>query len=254
MIEIKEYRELEYYLEMFRTVKPNLMVIMSKGGTGKTTLAEKNLKEARFIRGHITPLAFFREIAEYSNEEMQLVLDDINLFKSAVMVGQLKMATDTKERQTVGYSSTHHIAEMLPKIVEKKISTLILLNKANMEVNPDLQALGDRGHCLFFNPSSEEIFNYAKENKLVGDEVLGFVKQHFPLSKNFSLRTFKKAEHHYKMGNGWKEMTLKEMAISPRLAEIEGLMRGYKTDEERVQNFSGSRATYYRWKSQSLSV
>lgn len=248
MIEINTYKDLEYYFNMFKLLKPNLMFVVSRGGLGKTTFAENMLKGVKFIRGHTTPLAFYRELCESQGETLQLVLDDIDLFKSSVMIGLIKQATDTKDKQTLSYNSTHQVAEMLNKEVCKKISTLILLNKANLESNPDLAAIKDRGHYVFFNPTNEEIFKYG-ESVGLGSKVLNCViKQFCQFSLNFSLRTFVKCSHHLGMGEDWKGKVLAEMSLHPKLAEIIKLQEKYKTVNEQIENYSASKSDFHRWK------
>ena len=253
IIEIETYKDLIYYYNMFKVLKPNLVLVKSRGGLGKTSLAEGTLKEVMWFRGHVTPLSLFREIAEHQGEELQMVFDDINLFKSAVMLGELKQITDTKEKQIVGYNSTHQIAEMLNKTVKKKMSTLILCNNANMEVNPDLSALADRGHYVCFNPTNEEIFKYALSVNLGNPEVNKHIEQFYRFAQNFSLRTFVKAVFHFKMGGDWKGKILSELSLEPRLSEIIKLMDKFKTDKERIEHYSRSKSDYYR-KKQLLKV
>jgi len=246
MVTVTTYKELMYYIELFKKIKPSLMLLVSRGGLGKTNIAEKHFADAKWFRGHTTPLAFYRELTAMQAHEVQLVLDDIDLFKSAVMVGEIKQVTDTKKEQTVGYCSTHQIADSIEQEITKKFSTLVLLNKANLEKNPDIVAIADRGHCILFQPSNNEIHKYAVEKQLANQKITQFIGQYYLYAKNLSLRTYKKAEDHFAMGKEWQEKVLKEMHILPKLVEVIKLQKKYKTNNERIKHYSGSKADYYR--------
>ncbi len=256
-IKVRTYSDLNYFLKLFKKTKPSLMIIQSRGGLGKSHAVEKLLKgQAEFIRGHCTALSMYRLISEHPEDELQLVIDDVNIFRGSVMIGIVKQMADTKKKQVMSYNSTHSVAEMLKSETVKKMSTLVLLNQTNLKSNPDTQAIGDRGHCIHFCPSNEEVMGYALDNNIGNDkEILEFLAKYYMMARNFSLRTIIKAKHHKAMSNDWRLRTLNEMEVSPKYSILIDLIHKYPTDKERIRHYRHSRADYYRVKkkvSQSL--
>jgi len=257
MIKVSTYKELEYYYELFSKENPSLVIIKSEGGLGKSTLAKEKIKDALFINGHTTPLALYQKLCAYDGGELKLVLDDIDsLMQSYVMRALIKQICETQPVKKIGYLSTANIAQALPQSISVKLSTLILCNNLNT-LNKNVSAIETRGHTVNFVPSNEEIT--VKMREIVGkynfpEEVIDFVAEHGKFATAYNIRTLIKALDHFKMGDGWKEKVLQEMGISSKLIEIEKLQRDFDTNKERIENFSGSRATYFRWKSQSISV
>ena len=252
MITVSTYKELEYYFDLFSKEKPSLVIIRSDGGLGKSTFAKEKTKNVIFINGHTTPLALYQKLCMHADEEIMLVLDDIDsLLQSYVMRALVKQICETKPIKTLGYLSTANIAQALPTSINVKLSTMILCNDLGL-LNKNVSAIESRGHSIDFKPTKQEII--AKLMQIEGpEEVKQFIAAHAQFAKNLNLRTLVKGIDHHRMGGNWKEKILQEMGTEETLIEIDGLMQQYPTDRERIAHFSGSRATYYRWKSQSLA-
>jgi hypothetical protein len=116
----------------------------------------------------------------------------------------------------------------------------------------NLNALMTRAHLINFNPPDTEVIRQMKtfaEDK----EILAFIELYAPFSKTLNFRTYKRAAELKGVKLDWKQEVINELNVDKRLFEIETLIRKYKTDKERENHFSDSRATYYRFKKIFLS-
>ncbi|MFA6089930.1 MAG: hypothetical protein WC755_08795, partial [Candidatus Woesearchaeota archaeon] len=108
MITIKTYKELYSYFDAFGKKELNLMIIVSRGGLGKTFIAEEALIEHAplIFSGHVTPMSMFRELHNRNEEEKDFitVFDDVDtLFLNKTNVAILKQVCDTREEKTIKY-------------------------------------------------------------------------------------------------------------------------------------------------------
>jgi SNF2 family DNA or RNA helicase len=84
---------------------------------------------------------------------------------------------------------------------------------------------------------------YAKDK-----EILDFIEANIIFSKKINLGVYERALERKKSGLKWKDEVIASMGIDTRFLEILNLEKKYKTDEDRVNHFSQSRASYFRVK------
>lgn len=170
MIIVNTYRELEQYYTGFSKGMIGLLVIESRGGLGKTSLANKIMKDREhgWISAHCTPLSLYK--TSYHKKNQPLVFDDVDeLLSSKVSVSLLKQLCESKDVKELSYYSTAHQSEDVPQRFSTSSKVLILTNHIK-KLGANIQALLDRAHMISFNPNNKEIIKYIKENLQVNEE------------------------------------------------------------------------------------
>lgn len=251
MLVIKDYKKLNLYMTAFGSKSLNLMIIVSRGGLGKTFLAEESLMEEApmIFTGHVTPLGMYKELLERNKEEQDfiVVFDDVDtLMLNKTNVALLKQLCDTREEKIIRYSTTSPILRDMEQEFETKCKVLMLMNDVKTD-DKNLNALLTRAHFINFDPPDTEIIRHMKtfgKDK----EILSFIETYAHFSKSLNLRVYKRAVELKEAGLDWKEEVVNELNIDNRLFEIESLLRKYDNDQDREEEFSDSRATYYRYK------
>ena len=251
MITIKDYRELGEYMKAFGEKRLNLMIVVSRGGLGKTFIAEEMLIEQAPIvfTGHVTPLGMYKELLNRNKEEKDfiVVFDDVDtLMLNKTNVALLKQLCDTREEKTIKYCTTSPILKAVSGEFETSCKVLMLMNDLKTE-DKNLDALLTRAHLVYFNPPDTEIIRHLKTFG-AEKEILSFIEKYAPFSKTLNLRVYVRATELKEAKLNWKEEVVNELAIDLRLYEIEQLLLKYKTDKEREGHFSESRSSYYRFK------
>jgi len=255
MIEIKDYKTYRKYMQAFKTKELNLLVVVSRGGLGKTFISEEELiEEAPLVfTGHVTPMSMYKELyARHQEEEDFLVIfDDVDaLMLNKTNIALLKQLCDTREVKQLKYSTTSPSLR-IPLEFDTRCKVLMLMNDLNPS-DPNLQALMSRAHLINFVPSDTEILSNIRT---FGDdkEILDFISVYAPFSKTLNLRIYKRALELKEAKLEWHSTIINELHVDPYLLEVHDLLIKYKTDKERDKHFSGGRATYYRKKKLLLS-
>lgn len=250
MLELKTYKDLENHLKAFKEKKLNLLTIVGKGGIGKTFMSEDMLiEEAPLIfTGHITPLSLYKELYERTREEKDflVIFDDVDsLLLNKTNVALLKQLCDTREIKTMKYSSSSPSLD-IPSEFETKCKVLMLVNDLTHD-DKNVRALLTRSHLVNFVPNDVEILKSIKkfgEDK----EIIKFIEIYAHFSNKLNLRVYKRAIELKESGLDWQRSVVNDLKVDEKLLEIHNLIKTYKTDKERENHFSESRATYYRYK------
>jgi len=251
MIKIKTYDELFKYISAFSQKKLSLLIVVSRGGLGKTFIAEEALlDEAPLVfTGHVTPLSMYKELYERNKVEKDFIamFDDVDaLMMNKSNVALLKQLCDTREEKTIKYFTSSPTLKDVPREFETSCKVLMNMNDIKTE-DRNLNALLTRAHLIEFDPSTDEVIKHMSE--FANDnEILDFIKRYAPFAKNLNLRVYKRAEEIKSIKLDWKQEIMSELEIDMRLFEIETLLKKYKTDLERERHFSESRSSYYRLK------
>lgn len=258
MIKINNYSDLRSHFEAFKEKQLNLVTVVSRGGLGKTFIAEETLiEEAPLVfSGHVTPLSLYSTIFERTQEEQDvlIIFDDVDaLMSNRSNVALLKQLCDTRDTKTVKYFSTSPILSTkgIPAEFETNCKVLMLMNSLKEE-DPNMKALLTRSHHLQFEPSDKEILKTLKT--FANDkEILKFLEIYVPFSTSLNFRVYKRADELKRSGLDWHSSIVDDLHVDPQLLEIYQLIKKYKTDKERERAFSDSRATYFRKKKYLLS-
>ena len=251
MITLKSYKDLADYMKAFGEKKLNLLVVVSRGGLGKTFIAEESLATLGplIFTGHVTPLSLYKELLERNREEKDFVVifDDVDtLMLNKTNIALLKQLCDTREDKTIKYFTTSPVLKNTANEFSTSCKVLMLMNELKTD-DKNLNALLTRAHLIYFNPPDVEVIDYLRT---FGDdkEILDFIERFAPFSKTLNLRVYKRATELKESKLDWKQEVISELDIDSRLFEIERLMCKYKTDQEREKHFSESRSNFYRFK------
>ncbi len=256
MITIKKYDNLFEYMKAFGEKKLNLLIVVSRGGLGKTFIAEEALTEHGPITftGHVTPLGMYKELNQRNKEEKDFIVifDDVDtLMLNKTNVALLKQLCDTREDKTIRYFTTSPILRDLPTEFETSCKVLMLMNDIKTE-DKNLNALLTRAHFINFDPPDTEVIRYMKTFG-TDKEILDYIELFAPFSKTLNLRVYKRAIELRDSKLDWKQEVINDLCIDARLFEIETLLKKYRTDQDREKHFSESRSNYFRFKKLFLS-
>ena len=255
MLTIKSYKKLKEFIQAFAKKELNLLICVSRGGLGKTFITEDALIEQGplIITGHVTPLKLYLEVLERTQEEKDFILifDDVDsLLMNKDIVALLKQLCDTKEDKTIKYFTTSPILKNFPSEFETSCKVIMLMNNLNPQ-EPNVKALMSRAHLINFDPPDTEILEYLK-GWAVDLSILKFIEKFAPFSKSLNLRTYVRAKELKNSKLDWKQEIINVLDVDVRLFEIQKLLKKYKTDKERFEEFNkrglGSRMTYFRYK------
>jgi len=259
MLEIHSYKELQKYIKAFGEKKLNSLIVISRGGLGKTHLALENVvrKDPLFLSGHLTSLEFYKRLYRKNaqEEDFLLVLDDLDAFLSnAINVSLLKQVSDTKENKLVKYNTTSPRLDKDEASFTTRCKTLVLMNQnPRNSTNNNIQALLDRSHVIRFTPTNQEILNKIKEFA-TDKKIIKFLENHINTSEEISLRSYARAEDLKSAGLDWEKSLIQELSLNSKFVEIRKLFENHSSDNERIKKFSGGRATYFRTKKEFLKM
>lgn len=256
MIIIDNYADYRAHMRAFKAKKLNLLTVVSRGGLGKTFIAEEELMEEAplIFTGHVTPLSLYKTLYERSLEEKDFIVifDDVDaLMLNKTNVALLKQICDTRETKTIKYFTASKMLGDTPPEFETKCKVLMLMNDMKPE-DKNIQALMTRSHLISFIPPDTEVLDNMKQ---FGKDkaILDFIGIYAAFSTALNLRVYSRAVELKNSKLNWKKSIVNELNVDSQLLEIHDLLLKYKSDKEREPMFSGGRATYFRKKKLLLS-
>ena len=104
-IVITSYAELRRLYQAFNDGKFTVLIVTGRAGTGKTSLAEQEVKDVALINCHATDFGIYKQL--YKNADKDILLEDIDgLLTRPGAVALLKQLTDTRHKiKTIGWFS-----------------------------------------------------------------------------------------------------------------------------------------------------
>jgi len=93
---VRTYKELEFFLDMFKKGNAELLIIESRGGLGKSRLVEDTLRDSHYLKilSHVTPMQLY--ILGYKFKDLPIVIDDCDgLLYNDQNISLLKMFCET---------------------------------------------------------------------------------------------------------------------------------------------------------------
>ena len=254
--EVKElsnyYRNYYSLIENFiKNDKMNGMFVVGVGGVGKSFNLFLKLKEMekRFeiIKGHISPLSFYRFLYEHKDNEIIVIDDVVKLIKNEDIIALLLGAVDFDNRLVV-WTSQSPLTKDLPKDFIFNSKVFILANEID-ENDLFVKALKDR--CIYyelkFKPQKilEMLYILAKAQNYPM-EFVDCIKRlsEKRVIENLSLRLLPKL----RICDGKFDEIVE---IDEDKSVVLQLMSETMTEKEKIKRFGEetglSRATYYRY-------
>jgi hypothetical protein len=253
MITITTYQELSDFVAAFAEDNLNMLVLWSRGGMGKSEEVRHALADCDVVHigGHVTPLGLYAKLHE--GRDRKVVFDEIDgLLSDTKHVGLLKQLCETRERKRINWVSTDRRAEEIDsgRGYFYTTSHVLMLCNSFKAVGANVAALQTRATVVQFAPTSSEILEKIKTFATDTDIVV-FLEQFHEAIPDFSLRTYRLVEGLKRSGLDWQRYALDETNTQPKAKEIADLIVRFRTDDERIKHYSGSRRDYYNWKSQA---
>lgn len=265
-IKIETYEHLNFYVNMFKHGRQELLIIVSRAGLGKTCLVNEMLKDVEFARldSHITPYEFYQTCLE--NRNKPIVIDDVDaLLHDSKMISLIKQVTETNPVKRLSWHSQANEKNDLPSSFETTSKVIIIANTINSMARK-VKPLLDRGYLLNFQPSLSEVFLKIEEIKdeiPVGlpleekNEVFEFFKVFGRLGKFVSIRSFKKGLEFYLETDGkerWQDELISVMGVDKRYLILHRILLKFRTEKECIREWErqvekgDSRRSFYRYK------
>jgi hypothetical protein len=219
MIKIDDYTGLEETIKAVNNRNQSLTVIISRGGLGKTQLAQKLIPQHVYICGSTSPLKIY--CTAYDSVDRILILDEAEQLLAAKnsqnMLRQLCDSNTDKRGRRVEYPNFASQLGDRENYFYTKSPILLLANGWNTKSEYD-KALLTRARGIRFEPTKDELINYisswAKDKKIIE-----FMKV-LPVEK-ISARTYTNAVNDKKDGLDWKlNMTASILVPTKSRAEL----------------------------------
>jgi len=261
VITVTTYKELEFYVQMFKDGNSDLLILESSGGLGKSTTVDGVMESKRHLKilSHTTPLKLY--IMGFLYQNCPVIFDDLDtLIQNKQNVALLKQFSETQKIKEINWFTTSKILQSLeiPEKYETKSKVMIICNSFDL-INKNVSSLTDRGFHIRFKPNKEEILAKIREiavnykDEADTEEIIQLIEKYGKFSK-ISLRTLIKGIFLWKQDkDNFRDRLLQEMEINPKLVLLDKLIREYPNDKERLKNWQFGRATYYRHKSLIVS-
>ena len=212
-IKVTTYNELYKFVENTRDRNIGFLVIVSRGGLGKSQIIKKNTyKEGTLIfKGHATPLSIYMSIYKHKNK--LVVFDDVDeLTRNKTTVSLLKQICDTDPEKTLYYSSTATYEGMkIPPSFTCRNNVILITNDLKGS-NKNLDAVWTRAVIVEFEPTKQEIMGMLKE-WANDEEILSFLENND--IKNLNARHYVMAKELKESGIDWKDSLLKQSGLEP---------------------------------------
>ncbi len=247
---ITTYGELDQYVRGWATGYMNLLILIGRPGTQKSTTVRQAVgAQVCWIDGHATAFAIYCELWESRNQPV--VLDDVDsLYADRQGVRLLKAVCQTERTKTVAWLS--NAARLDKQGIPRRFTTtsrVAILANAWQTLNANVQAVEDRGHVVLFEPSPLEV--HRRTGQWFWDqEVFDFIGARLHLFPELSMRLYSQAWELKNAGIDWRSFIIGRCLSGPArlVAELKD-DPSFTSEEERVQAFiargGGCRATYF---------
>ena len=222
------------------------LIIMGPPGVGKShgimemidkynlvsELADK-WSQCKVIRGDISPSVLYSTLYEFRNPGDLILLDDTgSIFKDETSVDLIKHATDTGKKRTLNWAKQSRMLEELgiPNQFEYKGGLIFItnnnLNAYSKKMQPHIEALKSRAHCINVMMTQREILLRIRQVIDGGmfddsaftpspeqiEEIMEFLNENKDNLNDLSLRTARKlAELMMLYGDDWKDSAYETM-------------------------------------------
>jgi len=250
---IDSYDGLAPYVQAFAVNRLNLLIIIGNAGLQKSRQLRAAVSgDSLWVEGHVTPFQLYIDLYSHRENGNLVVIDDADgLITSRDGIRLLKCLCQTELEKTVGWhSSASKLEELeIPKSFKTQNRVCIIANDW-LTLDANVRALEDRGHLIWFKPSSAEVHQRVKE-WFDDAEVYDFIGCHLELLPFVSMRHYVNARELKLAGMDWKECLLRQW-LPPKRYQVAKLKLDatFEKEEDRVRAFIegglGSRATYFR--------
>jgi hypothetical protein len=252
---IRTYAEFQWFLKAFANGHFTLLIVVGRPGLSKSASIKNALSDSRvcLIEGHVRPIQAYIELHEHRNQPV--VLDDAQGLEDPAGRNLLTSLAQTDKVKNLEWLTSSRI--LSDAKVPTKFSTAsrvcIITNRWSGSYK-EIQALEDRGHLVYFDPTPDEVHKYVGTwLQFNAQDVYDFIGENLHLIDRPSCRLYVKALERKKAGGDWREFVLHHCHRTAKLV-VQQISNDPSclTEEERVQKAAEqariSRATYFRYK------
>jgi hypothetical protein len=253
MLRLTTYGQLEQYLSAFAEGHFHLLILMGSGGLAKSRTVRRALNGgACWIEGNATPFGMYGKL--YRHRDEFVVIDDVDaLYADRNGVRLLKCLCQTEEEKSIAWHSDARRLERqgVPSEFTTK-SRVVIISNDWKTLNRNVAALQDRGHVLFFQPTSAEVHRYAG-GWFDDPEIYQWFGHNLDRVREPSLRHYVRAKELKAAGMDWTDV-LADDAENPRARLAAALLanEAYSSTAQRAQAFidqgGGCRATFFNYR------
>lgn len=257
-ITCETFEQFQDLASKFGEGKFDLLIVVGSAGLAKTrTMRAACKKDVAVIEGgNMSAFGFYWKLYEHRNDT--IIIDDIDgLYNDTNAVRLLKGVCSTEKVKTVAW---HTKTKLLPKDADgapisefTTESRVCIIANEWKTLNKNIQAVGDRGMLVQFEPSAHEV--HLQVAKWFTDKaILAYFERHLDEIAEPSMRDYVQAKKLRDAGIGDWKIYLQQnwnKPIDPKLA-IARLTKIAATENDKIrifQKWTGlSRATYFREK------
>ncbi len=252
VLHLSSYDRLEAYLAAFAQGHFHLLILVGAGGLAKSRSVRSALNGSGcWIEGNATPFGMYAKL--YRHRDEFVVIDDVDaLYADRSGVRLLKCLCQTEEEKAIAWHSDARSLERqgIPREVTTK-SRVVIISNDWKTLNKNVEALQDRGHVLFFQPSAAEVHRNAGEWFADG-EIYDWFGKNLHRMRQPSLRYYMRAKELKAAGMDWTAVLGSEDENNrARLARRLLTSNAFGSTAERVEAFvtqgGGCRATFFNY-------
>jgi hypothetical protein len=192
----------------------------------------------------------------YRHRDQLVIIDDVDqLCTDRDSITLLKCVCQTVPVKRVRWLTAAPLLrrEGIPYEFETR-SKVAIIGNAWKKLNPNIEAVNDRGILVTFEPTAEEVHEWVRGwyvDRQISDEVFNFIGDHLDLIVTPSARHYVTAQQAMNASLTWQGALYKTWDLSDELIAAAGLVADEaltpKEREAEFQKATGkSRATYHR--------
>lgn len=252
---MRTYAEYGQLVEAFLAGDYQLLFVVGRPGLGKSCeFDQRSGATSHLIRGWAAPLQCYIEIYRHRNK--RLIFDDAEvLWKRPGGRILLRSLTEHRTRKVVQWTSTTNelIREDVPQRFVTSSKVAIIANQFAFGGDDEQEAILDRGHLIFFDPTPLEIHRRAADF-FWDSEIYNYIGDRLHLLDNISFRCYLKACERKNAGGDWRRLIDGRFCHKANTLVVQSLEVDpqCKTVDDRVRKFIEQtgccRATYFNLK------
>ncbi len=260
---IRTYDDLRWYNKKFVEGHFNLLMVVGPPGVAKSELMKRTVGERVYwIEGRSTAFEVYCMLyRERRRRFLHIVLNDAQSLwdrkgdEGGAGISLLKQLCETQREKTLSWQSKAAERAGVEPSFRLSCNVAIIAN-AWMPTGAHAEALEDRAHKVYFDPTAEEVHRYV-EGWFGDQEVYDFVGQHLHLITRPSIREYyvlaqeRKSAGPRPDGEDWQAYLLRRMDLhGPALLAARLLVDNrYRTMQEKeyafIEQGGGCRSTFY---------
>lgn len=265
---IRTYEEYGQFVDDFFTDSYHLLIVIGRPGLGKTESFSSRLNadlDTYLIKGNATPLASYKQLF-WNRAKHRLILDDAEklwshkdgrrLVRSLTEIKPQKLITwETTNKDVIPHPTADQLKQgRVPTTFLTQNRTVLLCNKFCFGDQDEYEAIADRAHIIYFDPTPLAIHTevgrwFYRE----AQEIYDWIGNHLHLMEKLSARTYLKAWERWRAGRDWIKFLEERCCYSSIMQVLQELESNESlTVNQRIEKFTAQtsygRSSYFALK------